>query len=52
MSEDQTIQETNHAILVEWEQYAHCLGTHQEFTQAMVFRSCCRVLPDCRREKT
>ncbi len=33
MSEDETIQETNHAMLVVWGQYAHCLGIPQEFTQ-------------------
>jgi hypothetical protein len=33
MSEDKTIQETNHAMLVVWGQYAHCLGIPQEFAQ-------------------
>lgn len=33
MSEDETIQETNHAMLVVWGQYAHCLGIPEAFAQ-------------------
>lgn len=33
MSEHETIQETDHAMLVVWGQYAHCLGIPQEFVQ-------------------
>jgi len=33
MSENETVQETDHAMLVVWGQYAHCLGIPQEFAQ-------------------
>ncbi len=33
MSENETVQETSHAMLVVWGQYAHCLGIPQEFAQ-------------------
>ena len=33
MSEHDIIQETNHAMLVVWGQYAHCLGIPQEFAK-------------------
>jgi hypothetical protein len=33
MSENETVQETGHAMLVVWGQYAHCLGIPQEFAQ-------------------
>ena len=33
MSENETVQETNHAMLVVWGQYAHCLGIPQAFAQ-------------------
>jgi hypothetical protein len=33
MSERETIQETNHAMLVVWGQYGHCLGIPQEFAE-------------------
>lgn len=33
MSNNETLQETEHAMLVVWGQYAHCLGIPQEFAQ-------------------
>ena len=33
MSEHDIIQETDHAMLVVWGQYAHCLGIPQEFAK-------------------
>ena len=33
MSDNETVLETNHAMLVVWGQYAHCLGIPQEFAQ-------------------
>lgn len=33
MSDNETVQETNHAMLVVWGQYAHCLGIPQAFAQ-------------------
>jgi hypothetical protein len=33
MSDNETVQETDHAMLVVWGQYAHCLGIPQEFAQ-------------------
>jgi uncharacterized membrane-anchored protein YhcB (DUF1043 family) len=33
MSENKTVQETDHAMLVVWGQYAHCLRIPQEFAQ-------------------
>lgn len=33
MSDNKTVQETDHAMLVVWGQYAHCLGIPQEFAQ-------------------
>lgn len=33
MSDNEPVQETDHAMLVVWGQYAHCLGIPQEFAQ-------------------
>jgi hypothetical protein len=33
MSNNETVQETEHAMLVVWGRYAHCLGIPQEFAQ-------------------
>ncbi len=33
MSDNKTVQETDHAMLVVWGQYAHCLGIPQKFAQ-------------------
>ena len=33
MSDNEPIQETDHAMLVVWGQYAHCLGIPQDFAQ-------------------
>ena len=36
MSENETFQETDHAMLVVWGQYAHCLGIPQAFAQVLM----------------